>query len=83
MKADREEQIVERRAQIPRSYRAVYDKAIKGRSLRAAINSFCLECCHFQIEDIRNCTDLGCPLCAVRPYLTSPQYDRHGCSECP
>ena len=80
MSASRTEQIGKRRAQIPRSYRAIYDKAASGRSLRAAINSFCLECCHFQIEEIRNCTDLGCALFAARPYQRSPQNGHDGCS---
>ena len=68
MMKTREEQIAERREQMPRSYRATYDKAIKGKSLRAAINAFCLECVCWQIEEIRKCTDLACPLYAVRPY---------------
>jgi len=68
-----------RRAQMPRSYRTTYDKAVSGRSLRASINSFCLECVCWQIEEIRNCTDLVCPLYAVRPYQL-PQNGRKGCS---
>lgn len=71
MMRTREEQIAERREQMPRSYRATYDKAVKGKSLRAAINSFCLECVCWQIEEIRNCTELACPLYAVRPYQSS------------
>ena len=64
----RQAKMAERRAQMPRSYRATYDKAIKGKSLRAAINAFCLECVCWQIEEIRNCTVLACPLYTVRPY---------------
>ncbi len=75
----REEQIAERRGQMPRSYRSNYDKAVSGRSLRASINSFCLECVCWQIEEIRNCTDLACPLYAVRPYRL-PQNGHEGCS---
>lgn len=82
MMRTREEQIAERRAQMPRSYRATYDKAVKGKSLRAAINSFCLECVCWQIEEIRNCTDLACPLYAVRPYQSS-QNGREGRSTQP
>lgn len=58
MNINRREQIAERRAQMPRSYRATYDKAVSGRSLRASINSFCQECVCFQIDEIRNCTEL-------------------------
>jgi len=82
MMRTREEQIAERRGQMPRSYRAAYDKAVKGKSLRAAINSFCLECVCWQIEEIRNCTDLACPLYAVRPYQL-PQNGRDGRSALP
>lgn len=74
----RADQIAERRAQIPRSYRATYDKAVIGKSLRAAINSFCLECCAYQNDEVRNCSDLGCPLWAVRPYQDVSQNGREG-----
>jgi hypothetical protein len=78
----RQMRIGERREQMPRSYRATYDKAVSGKSLRAAINSFCLECVCWQIEEIRNCSDLGCPLYAVRPYQL-PQNVRGGHSAQP
>jgi hypothetical protein len=78
MSKDRNEQIAERRAQMPRSYRACYDKAVSGKSLRAAINSFCLECVCWQTKEIRLCTDLACPLWTVRPYQDVPQSDREG-----
>ena len=78
----RQMRIGERRAQMPRSYRATYDKAVSGKSLRAAVNSFCLECVCWQIEEIRNCTDLGCPLFAIRPYQL-PQNAREGRSARP
>ena len=74
----RELQVEQRRAQMPRSYRAVYDRAVKGRSLRAAINSFCLECVCWQIEEIRNCTDLGCPHFSLRPYQDIAQTAHNG-----
>ena len=64
----RNQKIEQRKSAMPRSYRAVYEKAVRGRSLRAAINSFCLECVYWQIEEIRNCADLGCPLFSLRPY---------------
>ena len=68
MMKTREEQIDERRAQMPRIHRANYDKAIKGRSLRAAVNSFCAECTMWQREEVRLCTSLACPLWPYRPY---------------
>jgi len=71
----RSTQISERRAQMPRKYRAVYDRAVSGKSLRAAVNSFCLECCYWQSREVTLCTDLACPLWAVRPYRSSGSPD--------
>jgi hypothetical protein len=65
---DKDSKIAERRAQMPRSYRATYDRAVKGKSLRAAINAQCLECVCWITKEVRFCTDLACPLYAVRPY---------------
>ncbi len=76
-KASKAKQMIAQRSkQIPRAYKAVYRKAVQGNSLRAAVNAQCLECCCWHITEIRNCTDLACPLYAVRPYQ-SPQKDRH------
>jgi len=83
MNIKRQEKIAERRAQIPKLYRATYDKAIGGKSLRAAINAFCLECVCWQIEEIRKCTDLACPLYAVRPYQRISQSASEGRSAPP
>ena len=67
----RQEKITERRAQIPRAYKATYDKVVKGKSLRAAVNAQCLECVCWQRREVTLCTDLACPLFAVRPYQSS------------
>ncbi len=64
----RDEQAAERLQHMPRKYRATYRRAIKGRSLRASVNSQCLECVCWQSREVALCTDLGCPLYAVRPY---------------
>lgn len=64
----RQEKINERLNQIPTSCRAVYRKAVRGKSLRAAVNAQCLECVGWQRVEVTNCTDTGCPLYAVRPY---------------
>ena len=64
----RAEKITARRADIPRIYRATYDRAVSGKSLRAAVNSFCLECVMWQRKEVTICTSLACPLYAVRPY---------------
>lgn len=65
---NRDEQIAERLNQMPTKYRATYRRAIKGRSLRACVNSQCLECCGWQRVEVARCSDLACPLYAVRPY---------------
>ncbi len=67
----REEQIAQRLEQMPKKYRATYRRAIEGRSLRACINSQCLECVAWQRLEVTECTDRGCPLYAVRPYRNS------------
>ena len=71
MTSEREAQIAERRSQMPRKYRAMYDRAVSGRSLRAAVNAQCLECVCWQSREVTLCTDLACPLYAVRPYRSS------------
>ncbi len=68
MNAERQAAMAERRAQIPRAYRATYDRAVEGRSLRAAINAFCLECVCWRRKEVALCTDVACPLYAGRPY---------------
>jgi len=67
MIAERRRQISGRLAQIPKLYRGIYDKAIRGRSRKAAMHSFCLECCGYQIAEVFLCTDLGCQLYPYRP----------------
>jgi len=67
----REELIEQRRKQIPDIHRTNYDKALRGRSMKAAIKAFCLECVCWQKEEVRLCTDLACPLYPYRPYKNS------------
>lgn len=80
MNIERQKKIAERRAQMPRAYRATYNRAVKGKSLRAAINAQCLECVCWQRDEVRNCTDLACPLYAVRPYQRSQNSQNGGFS---
>lgn len=63
-----QEQIAERQKQMPKLYRATYDRAIRGKSRKSAVNAFCLECCGWQIKEVYLCTDLGCPLYPYRPH---------------
>jgi hypothetical protein len=67
MKAQ-QEQIVQRLRDIPKIYRRIYEQAVKGRSRKAAIHAFCLECVCWQKEEVRKCTSLACPLYVLRPY---------------
>jgi hypothetical protein len=71
MSIDRQDRIADRLAAMPRKYRAVYKRAVKGKSLRSAVNAQCLECCYWQSREVTLCTDLACPLYAVRPYRLS------------
>ena len=75
---NRSEAIQKRRADMPKVYRSSYDKAVSGKSLRAAVNSFCLECCMWEREEVRRCTSLACPLYAVRPYQRSSKNASEG-----
>lgn len=67
MSVERQEQIAARLAQIPKLYRATYEKAVRGKSRKAALRAFCAECCGYQIKEVYLCTDLGCPLYPYRP----------------
>jgi hypothetical protein len=68
MSADRQKQIEQRRVQIPKLYRALYERAIAGRSRKAAMHACCLECCGWQIKEVFLCTGLACPLYPYRPH---------------
>lgn len=62
------EKIAKRRADMPVSYRGIYDRAMGGKSKAAAIHAFCLECMGWQREEVRLCTSPACPLFPYRPY---------------
>lgn len=59
---NRQNQIAERRKQIPKKYRGIYNKALRRGNLRAAINAQCLQCVGWVSDEVRKCTDLACPL---------------------
>ena len=58
--------IAEHRKNIPRQFRKVYDIAMSGRSLRAAINSQCIECVGYVFKEVRLCCSPQCPLFPYR-----------------
>ncbi len=67
MSKERQKLIEQRRAQIPKLYRGTYDKAVGGRSRKAAMHVFCQECCGYQIQEVYLCADLACALYPYRP----------------
>jgi len=70
---DRERQIQERRAQMPKACRAAYDRAMAGKSRKAAMAAFCAECMGWQVAEVFRCTDGGCPLYPYRPSSRASQ----------
>ena len=77
--------IAECRAAMPEIYRRQYDKAMGGKSLRAAVNSKCLDCCCWERTAVRDCSAIACPLHTVRPYQASSKKNRpveQGFSDC-
>jgi len=68
----KEERIAAWRENIPNlfsgSYRKQYDKAINRESMRAAINSKCLDCMCWQQAEVKRCDIITCPLHPYRPY---------------
>lgn len=72
MDGKRQKKIAEHLKEMPPIYRATYKKAVAGKSLRAAVNSFCAECTIWQREEVRLCTSLACSLWPYRPYRNKP-----------
>lgn len=52
------------------SCRGVFKKAYRGRSLRAGVTAFCLNCMEYRRRAIRECGVSACPLHPYRPYQT-------------
>ncbi len=59
--------IAKHRKQMPRQYRAVYDVAMTGLSIRSAVNSQCAECMAYVMSEVRLCVSPQCPLFPYRP----------------
>jgi hypothetical protein len=73
MNIERQKKIAEHLKEMPPIYRATYKKAVAGKSLRAAVNSFCAECVTWKREEVRLCTSLDCSLWPYRPYRDKPK----------
>lgn len=50
-----------------RRHVAAFRRAYEGRSRRAAIAAFCVECMGYAAREIPRCTALDCPLWPYRP----------------
>ena len=51
----------------PRKYKPMYDRAMSGKSRKAAMRMFCLECVGYSEGEVALCTDTYCPLFPYRP----------------
>lgn len=51
---------------VPPKYRSMYRRALAGRSRRAAIRAFCLECVGWSAAEVDGCTAPSCPLYRYR-----------------
>ncbi len=63
---------------IPKKFQALYRKAMTGKSRRAAIRSFCLECVGYQQAEVERCSATGCPL---HPYRLLSGGDKGGLAD--
>jgi len=72
-RAKAEKRITRRRDDIPKPYRRTYDRALSGRSLKAAVKAQCLECMGWQREEVRACASYPCPLWPYRDYQESAE----------
>ena len=55
-----------RLAQIPARQRSIFLRAWEGKSRKAAIRAFCLECMGYQSAEVNRCTAPACPLYSYR-----------------
>jgi len=68
-------------AHIPQIYQSSYKTAMKGRSLRAAINSKCLDCTNWQRTEVKHCPIPTCSLYPYRPYQDKLKISRKRANE--
>jgi len=61
------DRVAQQRAEMPRRFRASYDRAMSGKSRKAAMYSFCTQCCGWEIKEVFLCTSPECPLFPYRP----------------
>ena len=68
MNPTQEAMIRDRALEMPKRCVTVYLKAIRGKSMKAAIVANCMECVTWQRKEVGMCTALACPLFLYRPF---------------
>jgi hypothetical protein len=54
---------------IPKYYKANYEKAILGNSRKEAVKAKCLDCMNWDKKEVAICEIETCPLWPYRPYI--------------
>lgn len=60
--------IEKRVSQMPKTCVATYLRALRGRSMAAAIKAHCMECVGWNRGDVAGCTSVACALYPYRPF---------------
>ena len=68
LRSTQEAAIRDRASQIPKTCLRTYLLAMRGKSLRASINAFCMECVGWDRREVALCTALACPHYPYRPF---------------
>ena len=61
------QRVLDRTAEMPQTCRRTYLRAMKGRSMKAAIKSHCFMCMGWLRAEVPLCSDPACPLYPYRP----------------
>jgi len=61
------ERIAQHRTEMPRRFRDNYDRAMSGKTRKAAMYLFCCERSGYEIREVHRCTRPECPLYPYRP----------------
>ena len=66
IEAKRAARLADVQSDAPR-YLSTFRRAYAGKSLRAGVNAFCVECNGYDAAAVRECTAPACPLFPYRP----------------
>ncbi len=74
------ERVQEKLERMPPKYRGKFARAIGGRSVKAAVQSYCAECVGWENvgNQVGHCTVPHCPINPWRPYQPSKRKGRPG-----